>query len=251
MTARTIKILRTAFTAASCVGVVGTGVASAKLAPKIKQAIDDTSDKSIFETVKAVSKVGWPIALIGGATIFSIAALNITNKKGELLVCSAFAALSTKHEKYREAANKIFGEDADERIQAEMASDVYVEHTSLFGAGYNSTDDTSDTVLFHDMTSDRWFYAKWSTVINAFMTVNRNINFKGDVSVSEWLSFLGLESHNDIYDSIVWDVEKIFEGYESYWLDFDTSEKIKDSTGERYFEIYPMMNPELITSYDS
>lgn len=59
-----------------------------------------------------------------------------------------------------------------------------------------------------------------AAVLNAQYHVNRNLSIRGDCSLNEYLSFLGLDEVEG-GDTIGWDICYMIEEMDCYWLDFD------------------------------
>lgn len=113
---------------------------------------------------------------------------------------------------------KVYGDDADEKIIAEMANDAYVSYDGwhLYDPDH---DKDSDRVLFYDFYSQRFFNSPMGQVINAEYHINRNLQLRGDVTVNEFYDFLGLEQIPG-GDNIGWILDDLMAGG-LMWLDFD------------------------------
>lgn len=112
-------------------------------------------------------------------------------------------------------------QDADDKIHAEMAKDAMV---STYDWGYQvynmDMDSESERLLFYDLASKKYFRTTMAAVLNAQYHVNRNLSIKGDCSLNEYLSFLGVEGI-DGGDELGWDITYMVEEMNCYWLDFD------------------------------
>lgn len=75
-------------------------------------------------------------------------------------------------------------------------------------------------LLFYDLASKKYFRTTMAAVLNAQYHVNRNLSIKGDCSLNEYLSFLGVEGI-DGGDELGWDISYMVEEMDCYWLDFD------------------------------
>jgi hypothetical protein len=134
---------------------------------------------------------------------------------------SAYAMLNESYKQYRKAAKTVYGEDADDKIHAEMAKDAMV---STYDWGYQvynmDMDSDSERLLFYDLASKKYFRTTMAAVLNAQYHVNRNLSVRGVCPLNEYLSFLGLDEV-DGGDVIGWDICYMIEEMDCYWLDFD------------------------------
>ena len=71
--------------------------------------------------------------LLGVSTIACIFGANALNQKKQASLMSAYAMLNESYKQYRKAAKTVYGEDADDKIHAEMAKDAMV---STYDWGY-------------------------------------------------------------------------------------------------------------------
>ena len=129
--------------------------------------------------------------------------------------------LNESYKQYRKAAKTVYGEDADDKIHAEMAKDAMV---STYDWGYQvynmDMDSDSERLLFYDLASKKYFRTTMAAVLNAQYHVNRNLSVRGVCPLNEYLSFLGLDEV-DGGDVIGWDICYMIEEMDCYWLDFD------------------------------
>ena len=142
------------------------------------------------------------------------------DKRNQALT-SAYAMLNESYKQYRQAAKRVYGEDADNRIHAEMAKDAQVASSDWGYQVYNmDMDPESEHLLFYDLASKKYFNTTMAAVLNAQYHVNRILSIRGDCSLNEYLSFLGLDGI-DCGDDIGWDINYMAEECNAYWLDFD------------------------------
>lgn len=142
-------------------------------------------------------------------------------EKKQASLMSAYAMLNESYKQYRKAAKTVYGEDADDKIHAEMAKDAMV---STYDWGYQvynmDMDSDSERLLFYDLASKKYFRTTMAAVLNAQYHVNRNLSVRGVCPLNEYLSFLGLDEV-DGGDVIGWDICYMIEEMDCYWLDFD------------------------------
>ena len=217
----------TILTVLGIAGVVGTTVMSIKATPKAMKLIKAKKDElntdklTPTELVQTTWKCYIPTALIGAGTIACIIGIGVMDKRNQAALTSAYAMLNESYKQYRQAAKKVYGEDADNKIHAEMAKDAMVADGCWGYQVYNmDMDPESEQKLFYDLTSKKYFTTTMAAVLNAQYHVNRNLALRGDCSLNEYLSFIGIDEV-DKGDEIGWDINYMIEEMDSYWLDFD------------------------------
>ncbi len=221
------KASPTILTGLGVIGVVGTAVLSVRATPKaltlIKVKKDELKTDKLTpqELVEATWKCYIPSALVGVSTIACIIGIGVLDRRNQAALTSAYAMLNESYKQYRQAAKKVYGEDADNKIHAEMAKDAQVASYDWGYQVYNmDMDPESEQVLFYDLTSKKYFTTTMAAVLNAQYHVNRNLAIRGDCSLNEYLSFLGVEGI-DKGDEMGWEISYMVEEMDCYWLDFD------------------------------
>lgn len=144
----------TILTCLGAVGVIGTAIFTAKAAPKasllLQEAEKEKGEKlTNIEKVKVAGPVYIPSIVIGASTIICILGSNILNKRYQASLASAYALLDSSYREYKNKVKELYGEDADERVIAEIAKDkskeipegeiLFYDHNSL--QYFNSTFD--------------------------------------------------------------------------------------------------------------
>lgn len=221
------KASPTILTGLGVIGVVGTAVLSVRATPKalalIKVKKDELKTDKLTpqELVEATWKCYIPSALVGVSTIACVIGIGVLDRRNQAALTSAYAMLNESYKQYRQAAKKVYGEDADNKIHAEMAKDAQVASYDWGYQVYNmDMDPESEQVLFYDLTSKKYFTTTMAAVLNAQYHVNRNLAIRGDCSLNEYLSFLGVEGI-DKGDEMGWEISYMVEEMDCYWLDFD------------------------------
>lgn len=222
----------TILTALGIVGVVGTTVMAVRATPKALKLIKAKKDEletdklTPMELVQTTWRCYIPSALIGVGTITCIVGIGVMDKRNQAALTSAYTMLNESYKQYRQAAKKVYGEDADNKIHTEMAKDAKVASSDWGYQVYNmDMDPASEQLLFYDLTSKKYFTTTMAAVLNAQYHVNRNLSLRGDCSLNEYLSFLGVDGV-DKGDEVGWDISYMVEELESYWLDFDNYKTI-------------------------
>lgn len=217
----------TILTALGVVGVVGTAAMAVQATPKALRLIKVKKDElktdklTPMELVQTTWRCYIPSALIGAGTIACIVGIGVMDKRNQAALASAYAMLNESYKQYRQAAKKVYGEDADNKIHAEMARDAKVASSDWGYQVYNKDmDPESEQLLFYDLASKKYFTTTMAAVLNAQYHANRNLALRGDCSLNEYLSFLGVDGV-DKGDEMGWDITYMIEDLDSYWLDFD------------------------------
>jgi hypothetical protein len=220
----------TILTCIGAIGVVTTSVMAVKVTPKAVDLIKADSRQNHdgnpyaytkLEAVQSCWQCYIPAALIGLSTISCIFGANVLNKRNQALLVSAYVMLSESYQKYRKAANAVYGEEADSRIKAQMAKDTYVSADG-YSVYSSDLDPESEKILCYDLYSQRYFMSTMASVLNAQYHLNRNFSLRGDVSVNEFYEFLGIDKIN-CGDEIGWSM-----GDGIMWLDFENSRAVMD-----------------------
>lgn len=216
----------TILTVVASVGVIVTTITAVRATPKavklLKEAeLEKGENLTKVEIIRVAGPSYIPSALLRISTIVCIFGANTLNQKKQASLMSAYAMLNESYKQYRKSAKIVYGEDADDKIHAEMAKDAMV---STYDWGYQvynmDMDSESERLLFYDLASKKYFRTTMAAVLNAQYHVNRNLAIKGDCSLNEYLSFLGIEGI-DGGDDLGWDISYMAEEMECYWLDFD------------------------------
>ncbi|MCI9349054.1 MAG: hypothetical protein HFF83_07500 [Oscillibacter sp.] len=212
----------TILTCMAVVGVIGTVVLAVKGTTKAQKLVQEVTDEkgaelTKLETVKAAAPAYIPTALAGFSTVSCIMGANMLNKRQQASMTSAYAMLSQTYQRYRKSAKNVYGEEADSRIQAEMAKGVYIHGDGLI---YDPDKDRNhDKILFFESNSQRYFEATIPAVLNAMYHLNRNLVLRGDVTLNEFLGFIGIDKIPD-GDTIGWSCDELMESG-LMWLDFE------------------------------
>lgn len=214
----------TILTCIAAVGVIGTAVLAAQGATKAKELLQAAADEkgeelSKLEIAKTAVPVYIPAALAAVSTISCIVGANVLNRRQQAAMTSAYAILNQTYQRYRKAANAVYGEDADSKIQAEMAKEVYISGNGLI---YDpDMDRESDKILFFDSNSQRYFQATIPAVLSAMYHLNRNLTLRGEATLNEFFDFIGIDRIPD-GDNLGWSCEELIE-LGLMWLDFENA----------------------------
>lgn len=214
----------TILTVVASVGVIVTTITAVRATPKavklLKEAeLEKGENLTKVEIIRVAGPSYIPSALLGISTIVCIFGANALNQKKQASLMSAYVMLNESYKQYRKSAKIVYGEDADDKIHVEMAKDAMVA-TYDWGYQVYNMDSESERLLFYDLSSKKYFRTTMAAVLNAQYHVNRNLAIRGDCSLNEYLSFLGVEGI-DGGDDLGWDISYMVEEMDCYWLDFD------------------------------
>ena len=216
----------TILTVVVSVGVIVTTITAVRATPKavklLKEAeLEKGENLTKVEIIRVAGPSYIPSALLGISTIVCIFGANALNQKKQASLMSAYVMLNESYKQYRKSAKIVYGEDADDKIHVEMAKDAMVATYDWGYQVYNmDMDSESERLLFYDLSSKKYFRTTMAAVLNAQYHVNRNLAIRGDCSLNEYLSFLGVEGI-DGGDDLGWDISYMVEEMDCYWLDFD------------------------------
>jgi len=123
----------TILTVVASVGVVTTTIMAVRATPKaikiLKEAeLEKGEDLSKLEIIRAAGPIYIPSVLLGVSTIACIFGANALNQKKQASLMSAYAMLNESYKQYRKAAKTVYGEDADDKIHAEMRKTRWYRH---------------------------------------------------------------------------------------------------------------------------
>lgn len=220
-------------TVLSCIGalgVVATAVLAVKATPKALERIEDAKEVKNFENGENLTRmetiaVCWtcyaPAAITGIATIGCIFGANVLNRRQQASLASAYALVSRQYGDYKRKVKELYGQETHNRIVKELAAEkVDKDHVILSSGEFYSSDldfegATEETRLFYDRISNRYFESTIGKVLQAEYHLNRNLTLRGNVSLNEFYSFLGIDTIPE-GDDIGWFIDDD----EIYWIDF-------------------------------
>lgn len=224
------KASPTILTCLGAIGVVATAILAVKATPKAMELVKADSRKNHdgdpnaatrVEVVKSCWKCYIPAAVTGAATITCIFGANILNRRQQASLASAYALVSRQYSDYKRKVKELYGQETHDRIIKELAAEkVDKDHVTTTSSGFCSSDldfegTTEETRLFYDRISSRYFESTIGKVLQAEYHLNRNLTLRGNVSLNEFYSFLGIEAIPE-GDDVGWFIDDD----EIYWIDF-------------------------------
>ena len=162
--------LPTILTAAGVVGTIGASVLYTKgrddYNEYIDEAVEDHDDITRTDKFKAfVDAYALPIC-VHSASIALILMGDRMHVNRQIKIAEAYMALDASYKAYRLKSNDIYGDDASEKIDFEIAKDKMRENMDWqYG---------NDTVTFYDGWNDRYFEASMEDVTEAIASVNNH-----------------------------------------------------------------------------
>lgn len=234
------KNASTILTIMGAAGVVATAVTAVQATPKAMRLIDEAKTEkggelTKWEITQAAAPVYIPSLLIGTSTLACIFGAQVLNKRTQARLTSAYALLNSSYNQYRKKAIDIYGEDADQKINEEIAKDKYEEDKP-------EVEDPTQ-MLFYDIYSQQYFTSTEADVQNAEYLINRSLNIRGYASVKEFYDFLGIKSV-DSGEELGWSTGMNLDYYWQEWIDFHHQYTIMED-GLECCIIYMMQEPTL------
>lgn len=234
------KNASTILTIVGAAGVVATAVTAVQATPKAMRLIEEKKiekggELTKWEITQVAAPAYIPSLAIGAATVGCILSAHVLNKRTQAHMASAYALLNSSYKQYRKKAIDIYGEDADQTINAEIAKDQYEEEKP-------EVEDPTK-MLFYDIYSQQYFESTEADVQNAEYLINRSLNIRGYASVKEFYDFLGIKSV-DSGEELGWSTGMNLEYYWQEWIDFHHQYTIMDD-GLECCIIYMMQEPSL------
>lgn len=206
----------TILTCVGAVGVVATSVMAVKATPKAMRLLEAAKEEkgqelSKTEKVKVAGPTYIPTIVTGAATIACIFSAQILNKRQQAALTSAYALLNQSYKEYKNKVDELYGEEAGEKVRAEIAKDKLEEVDIEVHDGKQ---------LFYDFFSGRYFESTLEHVQWAEYEINRSVAVYGGASVNEFYDYVGLEERPE-YEDIGWSAAQIYETYWHNWVEFD------------------------------
>lgn len=242
------KHMPAVLTYAGVCGVVGTAIMAVKATPKALKIIEQEKMYRSYEgnnkpTKKEIVDLTWkcyiPSIMFGLSTIACIISIHALNKKNQASLTSAYAMLNEAYKQYRDAAKVVYGEDADAKIQAEIAKDTFISADGI--SIYSPDSDYSEKLLFYDFFSKRYFESTLAAVLNAEYHMNRNLQLRGYSTINEFYEFLGLDGIK-LGDEMGWGIDELITNCGCLWLDFENHKTTMDG-GLECIIVSPIWEP--------
>jgi hypothetical protein len=218
------KHASTVLTIAGGIGVIATTVTAVKATPKALELISSAEQEkgeelTKMEKFKIAGSKYVPSILIGSATLACIFGANILNKRHQAALVSAYTLVDSSFKEYKRKIAELYGEDANKEVTREMAEDRYKD--------YEPEEKNSDTRLFFDNYSMRYFESTMENVLRAEYELNKRIALNSGAFVNEFYELLDIPK-TDYGAAVGWSQGILSSMYWDYWLDFDHDEVVMD-----------------------
>lgn len=233
---------RNASTILTCIGgagVVATSVLAVTATPKALRLLEEAKKKkgeelTTVEIIKTAGPVYIPAVAVGLSTIACIFGANALNKRQQAALVSAYALLDNSYKEYRKKVKDMYGDDADDKINKEIAKDKYNE---------SDIQEDDEKQLFYDMFSRRYFNSTIEDVQRAEYKVNRRITKDGWAMLNDFYDEAGLDPmpSGEVFG---WSEGGNRMRYWEAWVDFH-HEKVVTDDGLECFIIHMMQEPYL------
>lgn len=203
----------TILTVVGGVGVVTTTVLGIKATPKALALIDSAKKKkgeklTKIEKIQVAAPVYIPTIISGVATLTCIFGANVLNKKKQASLISAYALMDNSYKEYKNKVKELYGEEANNEIQEEIAKDKYEKIKPEF-----------EDVLIYDEFSGNYFNTTLVKLARAEYELNRNICMRGWADINEFYDILGVD-HIEGGDELGWSEGGNLARYWQGWVDF-------------------------------
>lgn len=230
----------TMLSVAGGVGVVLTTVTAIKATPKALELLEEAKkekeeDLTTVEKIKIAGPKYIPTILIGTGTIACIFGANITNKRHQAALVSAYTLVDSSFKEYKQKLKELYGEETHNNVVDAIAVEKVDRDWGVSGSYFGESCDLAneeacgDAVLFYEENSGRYFESTVEQVLNAMYHLNRNYALRGYSYLNEYYEFLGLETTD--YGSVMgW--APTDEG--EYWIEFNTRKTVLDDGLEVY-----------------
>lgn len=210
----------TILTGLGVVGVIGTTISGITATPKAIKLLEieneyklerDGEELDLLEKAILVTPIYLPTLLLGIGTISCIVGSNKINTNRQAMLTSAYAYLNSSFNEYKETVNKLYGEDADHKVDMKIAEERYNDSEIEY---------IGEEKLFYDKFSKRYFQTTLYKLQNAIYQLNKIYAIEGEASLNDFYDCLGLEK-TDYGDVIGWNgiCQWEFTGYA--WIDVD------------------------------
>lgn len=210
-------------------GVVVTAISAAKQGRKLERKLAEESrsrvDISKDEIRKLTLKTYIPTAAFALSTIACIMSGTIVGRKQTASITAAYALLERSYAEYKDKVKDIFGLDGEKFVHDAIAKaneDPEAEPRSYANdtKACPEKQDISQEHLFYDEFSNTYFNSTMEKVLEAELTINKNLAKDSCARYEDWLDILGREITDD--DRVLgWSYGAGAEFYGYSWIDFE------------------------------
>lgn len=240
----------------SAVGVVATGVLSARGGIKAERILKDkddyihilnddgtASEEKVYspepkwkQAVRLVPAILPPVLTAAG-TIALIFFNDAQNRQAQAALAGAYALMAKKLADYKAEVTDTFGDKAD-RLVEESIADKRLQDNDIL-----AEERADDAKLWYDHFSERWFWATGEEVSDAEFFANRIFRMQGYVTLNDFYNLVPGLSPIPEGDELGWDeyVGEVCYGYT--WIDFAHIDHNEADDARSYRELYFPFTP--------
>lgn len=238
----------TLLTIGASVGMVLTVVSTAKATIKAVEIYNEIEvEKKRKPTRKEVVLNTFSVYItpfvLCSATLACVHGMKYFDRKKQASLISAYQFINGTFNEYKSKVKQTYGEDAYKKL----LDQIYIEHAdkqlvyaqNLVGNDVLLPDGDGEIKTFYDHFGDRFFQCTMEQVLQAEYHLNRNFSLRGEASVNEFNSFLGIAPTDD-GDMLNWSMDDGFT-----WIDFD-NRKVTMDDGSCFYAIEMPFEPNLM-----
>lgn len=174
-----------------------------------------------IETLQACWKEYLPTVAVGTGSLICIFGANVLSRRQQASLASAYAALESAYQGYRRKVYSILGSDTDAMIEKAVEQEKQDIEDDL------PPWDEVQTFYLSCCGKAAFFERTMEEVVQAEYHINRNLVLRGEVTLNEFLSFLGLDAVEE-GDVIGWDCYIGETQYGYRWIDFNHRHYVTD-----------------------
>lgn len=174
-----------------------------------------------IETLQACWKEYLPTIAVGTGSLICIFCANVLSRRQQASLASAYAALESAYQGYRRKVCSILGPDTDAMIEKAVEQEKQDIEDDL------PPWDEVQTFYLPCCGKAAFFERTMEEVVQAEYHINRNLVLRGEVTLNEFLSFLGLDAVEE-GDVIGWDCYIGETQYGYRWIDFNHRHYVTD-----------------------
>ena len=174
-----------------------------------------------IETLQVCWKEYLPTVAVGTGSLICIFGANVLSRRQQASLASAYAALESAYQGYRRKVCSILGPDTDAMIEKAVEQEKQDIEDDL------PPWDEVQTFYLPCCGKAAFFERTMEEVVQAEYHINRNLVLRGEVTLNEFLSFLGLEAVEE-GDMIGWDCYIGETQYGYRWIDFNHRHYVTD-----------------------
>lgn len=225
----------TILTCIGAIGVVATGIMSArdtiKASKLIEKKREETEQLDLKDKIKLATPCYIPTFITGAISIGCIFGSNAINKKLQTALASSLALVTESYKEYREETKELYGEESDRKIRENIIK------------RHNNTEDVSNIekkVNFFDYYSLNFFESTLKEVEDAERILNERLQEYGYVSLKDFYMLLGIDTL-DTDDLLGWSTNAgALYGYDKIYF---SNEKTITKDGTELYTIYLHTDP--------